>query len=216
MISGKAGQSVLTSFFMTSCRFSISRSRILYITTRKCSEFNSGFVSFAFHCKVFRPKCNKSRKKHYICNPLWLDHCVNVATLAQLVEQRIRNAQVEGSNPLSGSKQNRLIIMLLIVSRFCISIYLCRPTKKWCKYRPNFTPFVSKMTIGVKNASFLHRITVTCKENIPNTTTPQKYLQDNLSRMRCEDYSLLYLHLYQALRRRDTALRISWKPMSWE
>ncbi len=28
-----------------------------------------------------------------------------IATLAQLVEQRIRNAQVEGSNPLSGSKQ---------------------------------------------------------------------------------------------------------------
>ena len=27
-----------------------------------------------------------------------------IATLAQLVEQRIRNAQVEGSNPLSGSK----------------------------------------------------------------------------------------------------------------
>ena len=26
-----------------------------------------------------------------------------IATLAQLVEQRIRNAQVEGSNPLSGS-----------------------------------------------------------------------------------------------------------------
>ena len=159
---------------------------------------------------------HKSRKKHYICSPLWLDHCVNVATLAQLVEQRIRNAQVEGSNPLSGSKQNRLIINKLIVSRFCISIYLCRPTKKWCKYRPDFTPFVSKMIIGVKKASFLHRIRVTCKENFPNTTTPQKYLQDNLSRMRCEDYSLLYLHLYQALRRRDTTPRISWKPMSWE
>ena|GEM_PF-2800859 len=28
-----------------------------------------------------------------------------IATLAQLVEQRIRNAQVEGSNPLSGSKK---------------------------------------------------------------------------------------------------------------
>ena len=216
MISGKAGQSVLTSSFMTSCRFYITRSPILYIITRKCSEFAPGFISFASHCKVFRPKCNKSRKKHYICNPLWLDHCVNVATLAQLVEQRIRNAQVEGSNPLSGSKQNRLIINNLIVSRFCISIYLCRPTKKWCKYRPNFTRFVSKMIIGVKKASFLHRITVTCKENNPNTTTPRKSLQGNLSRMRCEDYNLLYLHLYQVLRRRDKALRISWKPMSWE
>ena len=30
-----------------------------------------------------------------------------IATLAQLVEQRIRNAQVEGSNPLSGSKKNQ-------------------------------------------------------------------------------------------------------------
>ena len=30
-----------------------------------------------------------------------------IATLAQLVEQRIRNAQVEGSNPLSGSKKIR-------------------------------------------------------------------------------------------------------------
>ena len=29
-----------------------------------------------------------------------------IATLAQLVEQRIRNAQVEGSNPLSGSKKS--------------------------------------------------------------------------------------------------------------
>ena len=28
-----------------------------------------------------------------------------IATLAQLVEQRIRNAQVEGSNPLSGSQK---------------------------------------------------------------------------------------------------------------
>ena len=138
------------------------------------------------------------------------------ATLAQLVEQRIRNAQVEGSNPLSGSKQNRLIINDLIVSRFCISIHLCRPTKKWCKYRPNFTPFVSKMKIGVKKASFLHRITVTCRENIPNTTKRRKSLQGNLSRMRCEDYNPLYLHLYQVLRRRDKALRISWKPMSWE
>ena len=30
-----------------------------------------------------------------------------IATLAQLVEQRIRNAQVEGSNPLSGSQRNQ-------------------------------------------------------------------------------------------------------------
>ena len=30
-----------------------------------------------------------------------------IATLAQLVEQRIRNAQVEGSNPLSGSPKNQ-------------------------------------------------------------------------------------------------------------
>ena len=30
-----------------------------------------------------------------------------IATLAQLVEQRIRNAQVEGSNPLSGSQKNQ-------------------------------------------------------------------------------------------------------------
>ena len=44
--------------------------------------------------------------------------------------------------------------MLLIVSRFCISIYLCRPTKKWCKYRPDFTPFVSKMINGVKKPHF--------------------------------------------------------------
>ena len=28
-----------------------------------------------------------------------------IATLAELVEQRIRNAQVEGSNPLSGSQK---------------------------------------------------------------------------------------------------------------
>ena len=41
-----------------------------------------------------------------------------IATLAQLVEQRIRNAQVEGSNPLSGSKKKirrkffRLIFLL--------------------------------------------------------------------------------------------------------
>lgn len=104
MISGKAGQSVLTLSFMTSCRFYITRSQILYIITRKCSEFAPGFIPFASHCKVFRPKCNKSRKKHYICNPLWLDHRVNVATLAQLVEQRIRNAQVVGSSPTISSK----------------------------------------------------------------------------------------------------------------
>ena len=42
-----------------------------------------------------------------------------IATLAQLVEQRIRNAQVEGSNPLSGSpkkirrKDFRLIFFAL-------------------------------------------------------------------------------------------------------
>ena len=41
-----------------------------------------------------------------------------IATLAQLVEQRIRNAQVEGSNPLSGSQKKirrkdfRLIFLL--------------------------------------------------------------------------------------------------------
>ena len=86
---------------------------------------------------------------------------------------------------------------------------------KRCKYRPDFTRFVSKMIIGVKKASFLHRITVTCKENISNTTTRRKFLQDNLSRMRCADYNPLYQHLYQVLRRRDKALRISWKPMSW-
>ena len=40
-----------------------------------------------------------------------------IATLAQLVEQRIRNAQVEGSNPLSGSpKKIRRKIFRLI---FC-------------------------------------------------------------------------------------------------
>ena len=37
-----------------------------------------------------------------------------IATLAQLVEQRIRNAQVEGSNPLSGSKKIRRKIFRLI------------------------------------------------------------------------------------------------------
>lgn len=43
-----------------------------------------------------------------------------IATLAQLVEQRIRNAQVEGSNPLSGSKKKirrkifRLIFLLFM------------------------------------------------------------------------------------------------------
>ena len=39
-----------------------------------------------------------------------------IATLAQLVEQRIRNAQVEGSNPLSGSKKNQTEFFRLI---FC-------------------------------------------------------------------------------------------------
>ena len=37
-----------------------------------------------------------------------------IATLAQLVEQRIRNAQVEGSNPLSGSKKIRRKFFRLI------------------------------------------------------------------------------------------------------
>ena len=37
-----------------------------------------------------------------------------IATLAQLVEQRIRNAQVEGSNPLSGSKKTRRKIFRLV------------------------------------------------------------------------------------------------------
>ena len=37
-----------------------------------------------------------------------------IATLAQLVEQRIRNAQVEGSNPLSGSKKIRRKIFRLV------------------------------------------------------------------------------------------------------
>ena len=125
MISGKAGQSVLTSSFMTSCRFYITRSWIPYITTKKCSEFAPGFIPFASHCKVFRPKCNKSRKKHYICNPLWLDHCVNVATLAQLVEQRIRNAQVEGSNPLSGSASVTPSGCAFFVPRYSITPYSC-------------------------------------------------------------------------------------------
>ncbi len=44
-----------------------------------------------------------------------------IATLAQLVEQRIRNAQVEGSNPLSGSKKIRRkdfrLIFLLCVCK---------------------------------------------------------------------------------------------------
>ena len=41
-----------------------------------------------------------------------------IATLAQLVEQRIRNAQVEGSNPLSGSKKIRRKIFRLIFLLF--------------------------------------------------------------------------------------------------
>ena len=39
------------------------------------------------------------------------------ATLAQLVEQRIRNAQVEGSNPLSGSLT---ALDLWILGGFCL------------------------------------------------------------------------------------------------
>ena len=39
------------------------------------------------------------------------------ATLAQLVEQRIRNAQVEGSNPLSGSLT---ALDLRILGGFCL------------------------------------------------------------------------------------------------
>ncbi len=59
-----------------------------------------------FFLTIFRNKYRKSEKKHYICNPHHPigERCERDATLAQLVEQRIRNAQVEGSNPLSGSR----------------------------------------------------------------------------------------------------------------
>lgn len=146
MISGKAGQSVLTSSFMTSCRFYITRSPILYIITRKCSEFVPGFIPFASHCKVFCPKCNKSRKKHYICNPLWLDYCVNVATLAQLVEQRIRNAQVKGSSPFAGSIWNSDV---LAFSERCRSfLFYCPSSSSFSEgvplYFPRFPRFVKR------------------------------------------------------------------------
>ncbi len=42
------------------------------------------------------------------------------ATLAQLVEQRIRNAQVEGSNPLSGSLA---ALDLWIPGGFCLWVF---------------------------------------------------------------------------------------------
>ena len=42
------------------------------------------------------------------------------ATLAQLVEQRIRNAQVEGSNPLSGSLT---ALDLWILGGFCLWVF---------------------------------------------------------------------------------------------
>ena len=51
-----------------------------------------------------------------------------IATLAQLVEQRIRNAQVEGSNPLSGSKKIRRKIFRLIFCYVCVknkSVKIC-------------------------------------------------------------------------------------------
>ena len=49
-----------------------------------------------------------------------------IATLAQLVEQRIRNAQVEGSNPLSGSKKIRR-------KDFRLIFLLCMRKKQVCK-----------------------------------------------------------------------------------
>ena len=51
-----------------------------------------------------------------------------IATLAQLVEQRIRNAQVEGSNPLSGSKKIRrkdFRLIFLLHMRKKKSVKLC-------------------------------------------------------------------------------------------
>ena len=50
-----------------------------------------------FPCKLF----GSFKKKQYLCSRFREKH----ATVAQLVEQRIRNAWVGGSSPPSGSKE---------------------------------------------------------------------------------------------------------------
>ena len=49
-----------------------------------------------------------------------------IATLAQLVEQRIRNAQVEGSNPLSGSEKIRRKFFRLIFLLYMRKKQVCK------------------------------------------------------------------------------------------
>ena len=61
---------------------------------------NSGLASQFYKNRNFFGKYNDFRKKDII-------FVVSNATLAQLVEQLIRNEQVEGSNPLSGSGESR-------------------------------------------------------------------------------------------------------------
>ena len=53
------------------------------------------------------------KKMHYFCTRF-----KQIATVAQLVEQRIRNAWGAGSSPASGSKQKRITIRWFVV---CLS-----------------------------------------------------------------------------------------------
>ena len=60
-------------------------------------------------------------KKTYICNPK--------ATLAQSVEQRIRNAQVVSSSLMSGSRKGSPQGLLFFIYRYCVMAdyyYICQ------------------------------------------------------------------------------------------
>ena len=60
-----------------------------------------------FPCKLF----GSFKKKQYLCSRFREKH----ATVAQLVEQRIRNAWVGGSSPPSGSKKERFLPLFFVL-----------------------------------------------------------------------------------------------------
>ena len=82
---------------------------IFRIITRICR-----IILFVLRAKVqnLYHSCKKNRhllvyfkKKQYFCTRVWQFRRA-FAIVAQLVEQRIRNAWVAGSSPASGSKEN--------------------------------------------------------------------------------------------------------------
>ena len=65
-------------------------------------------------CKKNRHLLVYFKKKQYFCTRFATEFANAIAIVAQLVEQRIRNAWVAGSSPASGSKQRKRVCPLFV------------------------------------------------------------------------------------------------------